>query len=185
MKKVLLTIIVLVLLLTSLFVLTGCEKQEAINETKVETVEPPKDVDPTIVKINNLEFHVNKEAEFHGLNYIVVPDFKEVNQDMFTPYVQYNHLTDDGNLLYFRIFYYEGKPDTNSAIEDLGIQGEVTLSDGKNDNLEYKFYGPAREDGGTMHYYFIEHEGSTFALTFTSKYDIKDFEEKVVKSLKF
>ena len=182
MKKALSIILIIAILFAALFVLTGCgEKKEEVNETKVEEVKP---VDETLITINGLEFHIDQDKEFKGLNYKVVGDFKEVNQDLFTTYVQYNYLTDDGNLLYFRIFYYEGKT-KEDAVQDLGIEGDIIYTDGKTNDVDYKFYGPARDDGGTMHYYFIEHEGNTYAITFTSKYDIKDFEEKVMKSVKF
>ena len=87
-------------------------------------------------------------------------------------------------MLFYRVFYYEGK-DNATAIKDLGLDEGITLTDGKNDSVEYKFYENPRNDGGTMHFYFINRDGNTYVVNFVSKYDIKDFENKVVKTIKF
>ena len=38
---------------------------------------------------------------------------------------------------------------------------------------------------GTIHFYFINKDNNTYVLHFASQYDIKDFETKVVNSVKF
>lgn len=38
---------------------------------------------------------------------------------------------------------------------------------------------------GTIHHYFITKDGNTFIVDFISQNDIKDFEEKVLESIKF
>ena len=63
--------------------------------------------------------------------------------------------------------------------------GNITFIDGKTDNIEYKYYPQPRDDGGTIHYYLINKDGNLYVINFVSKYDIKDFEEKVLNSIKF
>lgn len=180
--------LIVIMLAIGVFSLTGCEsKKEEVEENKEEIVEqvaeqPTPVVDETLVKINGLEFHLNKETSFKDIKYTIVEDFKEVNQER---YIQYNYYQEDKtNLLFFRIFYYNNKGN-DVAIKDLGIESNITLTDGKTDNIEYKYYEEPRNDGGTKHFYFINKDGSTYVLSFVSKYDIKDFEDKVVKSINF
>ena len=45
--------------------------------------------------------------------------------------------------------------------------------------------GSSRTDLILFELTLINKDGSTYTLNFVSKYDIKDFEEKVVKSIKF
>ena len=178
-KKIFLLGLIVIILISGLLILTGCG---AKNETKESEEQPETAVDETLVKINGLEFHLNKEASFKGLNYVIVNEFKEVIHDR---YVQYNYYQEDStNLLFYRVFYYENQS-KEKAIEDLGLDSTITLTDGKTDNIEYKFYEQPRNDGGTIHFYFINKDGNTYVLHFVSKYDIKDFEEKVIKSVKF
>ena len=140
-------------------------------------------VDETLFTINGYEFHMDKEAEFKGLKYTVSGDFKEVDQ---SNYIQYNYAQTDGsNLFFFRIFYYKLAGDVKIAIKDLGLDENIPLIDGKTESIEYKFYDNPIIGGGTLHFYFIEHEEDIYAVTFTCKYDIKDFEQKAVNSLKF
>ena len=174
-KKLFLGSLILIILVTGLCSLTGCGKKK--EENKEQQV-----VDETLVKINGLEFHLNKEAEFKGLKYIIASEFKEVIHDR---YIQYNYYQEDStNLLFYRVFYYENEG-RDKAIQDLGLESNIALTDGKTDNFEYKLYEQPRNDGGTIHFYFIDKDGSTYVLHFVSKYDIKDFESKVVKSVKF
>lgn len=141
-----------------------------------------KMVDESLIKINDNEFHLDKKMAFHDLEYTIVEDFKEVNN---WNYVQYNYYQDDSsNLLFFRIFFYEGKGN-DEASKDLGLGSGISFNDGKTDNIEYKSYFEPRDDGGTIHFYFINKDGNTYVLHFVSKYDIKDFEGKVLKSIKY
>ena len=185
MKKQVLILLLVIILAVGLFILSGCVSKENEEKTKTEneTIQVTPDVvDDSLVKINDLEFHLDKETTFKDMNYTIVSDFKEANMDR---YVQYNYYQEDStNLLFFRIFHYEGKS-VEEIIQDLGIQGEVNFIDGKTDNIEYKYYPQPREDGGTIHFYFIDKDDSTYVLNFTSKYDLKDFEDKVVKTIKF
>ena len=87
-------------------------------------------------------------------------------------------------MLFLRFFYYKGQGN-DVALKDLGLEGDIELTDGSTENIEYKYYAKPRDDGGTIHFYFINKDGNTYAINFVSKYDINDFEEKVVKSLKF
>ena len=188
MKKNTLIIITLIaVLLIGLFVLSGCVKKEENKgnevEKKNETVEAtPQVVDDSLVKINGLDFHLDKEATFKDMNYLTVSAFKEAS---FGRYVQYNYyLEDNSNLLYFRIFYYNGKSE-DEIIQDLGYDKDKLYSEeGKTDNIEYKFFD-TKDDGGSMHLYFVNKDDATYVLNFASKYDIKDFEDKVVKTIKF
>ena len=174
MKKTL----AILLVLAMLFALAACGKGG-------EEKDPQPKADETAFTVNELEFKLDTEKEFKGLKYVVTGDFKEVEHDEFTPYIQYNYLQEDNsNLLFFRIFYYKGKG-VDAAKADLGLEKDIQLTDGKNDDLEYKMYAQPRDDGGTIHYYFLTKDGDTFVVNFVSKYDIKDFEQKVVKSLKF
>ena len=141
--------------------------------------------DESAFAVNGHEFRLDTEKEFKGLKYRVSGDFKEAEHDEFIPYIQYNFLQeDDSNLLFFRIFYYKGKG-LDEAKTDLGLEQDIQLTDGKNDGLDYRMYAQQRDDGGTIHYYVITKEGDTYVVNFVSKYDIADFEQKVVKSLKF
>lgn len=175
-KKVFLVSILIILLVF----LTGCgSKNEEVKENENQTTPV---VDETLVKINNLEFHLNKETSFKDVKYKIPEDFKEAVYDQ---YVQYNYYQEDQtNLLFFRIFYYDGQG-FDAAIKDLGLDSNITLTDGRTNNVEYKYYASPRDDGGTIHFYFIDKDGSTYTLNFVSKYDIKDFEEKVLNSVNF
>ena len=170
MKK---KLILLVLIIVGILTITGCDisKKEASKEK-------------TLVKINGLEFKLNKEASFKDIKYTIIEDFKEANFDEYN-YIEYNYYQEDQtNLLFFRIFYYGGQGN-DAAIKDLGLDSNITLTDGKTDNIEYKYYAQPRNDGGTIHFYFINKNENTYTLNCVSKYDIKDFENKVIKSVHF
>ena len=176
MKKTVFLIIVLVMVLfAGLIILTGCGSTKDENEVT-------QAVDETLVKINNLEFHLDKETSFKDVKYTISGDFKEANFDSYIQYYYYQE--DNTNLLFFRIFDYNGK-NNDEAIKDLGFEGDVTLTDGKTNNIEYKYYAKPRDDGGTIHFYFINKDGHLYVVNFVSKYDIKDFETKVLNSIKF
>ena len=169
-KKVLLSI----LICTVLLIVVGCSNSESNKKEEK--------VDETLFTINNLEFHLDKDSEFKNIKYIISKDFKEVIHDR---YIQYNYYQDDStNLLFYRIFYYQNK-DTKYAINDLGLDKNIKMLDGKTDNINYKYYFTPRYDGGTIHFYFINKGKDLYVLNFVSKYDIKDFEEKVLNSINF
>ena len=141
--------------------------------------------DDTLVVINGLEFHLDKETSFKDLYYVITEDFREIEHDEFTPYVQYDYRQeDDTNLLFFRVFYYQDKG-FDDAIADLGLEGNIEFKNGSTGNIDYQLYAEPRDDGGTIHFYFIDREGSTYVLHFVSRYDIAQFEEKVVSSLHY
>ena len=184
-------LLAVLLVIAMLFGLAACGAAPADNasnnaapaNTENNTAEPEPTVDESLVVINGYEFHLDKDAAFKDLHYTVSGDFKENDHGN---YIQYNYYQkDDSNLFFFRVFYYKLAGDVSIAVKDLGLEDNIPLTDGKNDDLEYKFYERPRDDGGTMHFYFTKHEEDIYAVTFTCKYDIKDFEAKVVKSLKF
>ena len=176
-KKIIIVGMLVTLLIISMFILTGCGKK---NEN--ETEEKTETVDETLVKINGLEFHLNKDKSFKDIKYMVSEDFQEADHGN---YIQYNYYQEDQtNLFFYRVFYYENKG-INDAIADLGLDTNISLTDGKTDNIEYKSYEKPRDDGGTIHFYFILKGDEIYTLNFISKYDIKDFEEKVLNSVKF
>lgn len=178
-KKIFFTSLIVIMLVAGLFILTGCGSKKEVEQNKEETAPV---IDETLVKINDTEFHLNKETSFKEIKYTIAEDFKEAEHNR---YIQYNYYQEDQtNLLFFRIFYYSNQGN-DIAINDLGLDSNITFTDGKTDNIEYKYYASPRDDGGTMHFYFINNNGDTYTLNFVSKYDIKDFEEKVVKSIKF
>lgn len=178
-KKIFFVSLIVIMLVVGLFILTGCEPKKEVEENIEQTVPV---IDETLVKINDLEFHLNKETSFKDIKYTTVEEFNVADHDR---YIQYNYYQEDRtNLLFFRIFYYSNQGN-DIAINDLGLDSNITLIDGKTDNIEYKYYATPRDDGGTMHFYFINKDGDTYTLNFVSKYDIKDFEDKVVKSIKF
>ena len=165
------------LVLSFMFLFTGCvSKKEDESPKKIEEI-----VDETLVTINGLEFHLDKNTSYEEITYNTVGDFQEVVQ---TNYVQYRYTQEDGtNLLFFRIFAYKGK-DIDAARNDLGIDSNLQYQNGKTDSIEYQFIENPRDDG-VIHFYFIHKNNDTYVLNFVSKYDIKDFEEKVVNSVKF
>ena len=185
-------LLVVLLVIAMVFGLAACGTAPANNasndaapagNTENNTAEPEPPADESLVVINGYEFHLDKDAAFKDLHYTVSGDFKENDHGN---YIQYNYYQkDDSNLFFFRVFYYKLAGDVAIAVKDLGLDSGIKLTDGKNGDLEYKFYERPREDGGTMHFYFIKHEEDVYAVTFTCKYDINDFEAKVVKSLKF
>ncbi len=136
-------------------------------------------------KVNGLEFSLDTEKTFKDLGYRVSGDFKEAEHDEFIPYVQYNYYQEDGtNLLFFRIFFYKDKGDSD-ALADLGIEGDIHFTDGKAGDIAYRFYAQPRDDGGTIHYYFLSKGTDTYVLNFVSRYDISEFETKLAGSLSF
>ena len=177
-KKVLLIGLIFVMLLGCLLGLTGCgAKKEEKKEEQVAEV-----VDESLIKINGHEFKLDTETTFKDVSYTTSAGFKKAD---FNRYIQYYYQDEeDGNLLYFRIFYYENK-DIAASFADLGLDKKIALTDEKTDNFEYKSYVEPRNDGGTIHCYFVDYKGSTYVISFISKYDIKDYETKVMKSIKF
>ena len=166
-----------ILLVVTMFIFTACGSSNKDNKENKEEV-----VDNTSFIVNNLEFHLDREATYSGINYKISKEFKEAVHNM---YIQYNYLQEDSsNLLFFRIFYYENQ-DVNYAINDLGLEGNIEFTEGKTDNIEYKLYVEPRDDGGTIHFYFVNKDNNLYVLSFISKYDIKDFEEKVLNTIKF
>ena len=184
MKEKILTLCLMVMMLViGIIVLTGCgtKKEEEKGEVKKNEQQTSQSVDETLVKINGLEFHLNKEKMFKDIKYTIAEEFQEADHDR---YIQYNYYQEDQtNLLFFRIFYYNNQG-IDAAISDLGLDSSITFTDGKTNEIEYKYYASPRDDGGTIHFYFINNNGDTYVLNFVSKYDIKDFEDKVVKSIK-
>lgn len=176
MKKLLFCL----LLIMSFVLFAGCGSSKTTAEGKTDTT--PAEVDESLVVINGLEFHLDKEGSFNGLNYIIPGDFAEAEHPV---YIQYSYRQEDGvNLLFYRVFAYPGK-DITYAINDLGLDANIPLTDGKTDNIEYKVYEEPRDDGGTIHFYFIDHGDTFYTLNFVSKYDIQDFEQKILNSVKF
>ena len=60
------------MLVNVVFILTGCESKKEIKEVEeiVENVEQNTQVvDETLVKINGLEFHMNKETSYKDVKY--------------------------------------------------------------------------------------------------------------------
>ncbi|MBR2577455.1 MAG: hypothetical protein IKE38_00860 [Erysipelotrichaceae bacterium] len=164
------------------FSLAGCsssKEEETAPEPQTQTE------DDTLTVINGLEFHLDKERSFKDLYYTTAEDFREIEHDEFTPYIQYDYLQeDDTNLLFFRIFYYQNKG-FDAAVADLGIESDIEFKAGSTDNIEYQLYEQPRDDGGTIHFYFIDKDGSTYVLSFISRYDIARFETKTVSSVHF
>ncbi len=171
-------------MLLGLFAFTGCGKTTTIETTKTEKKE--KVVDKTLFKIKGKEFHLDTDKEFKGLKYTVSKDFKEVNNITYSSeYMQYNYQPDDEeNYFYLRILYYEGK-DINFAKNDyIGEEEQFEYKDVKINDIDAKMIDEGRTDG-TIHHYFITKDGNTFIVDFISQNDIKDFEEKVLESIKF
>ena len=168
------------MLIALMLAMAGC------GSSKEEETEPePPIEDGTLVVINGLEFDLKKEASFKDLHYIITEDFREIEHDEFTPYIQYDYRQEgESNLLFFRVFYYQDKG-FDAAISDLGLESNIELTDGSTENIEYKLYAQPRDDGGTIHFYFINNDDSTYVLNFVSRYDIAAFEEKVLGSMHF
>ena len=159
---------------------TGCTVKKKEDDTPKDDPKPVE-VDETLFVINDLEFHFDTEKDFNGIKYTISKDLKEANHDQ---YIQYYLYQDSGpNLLFFRIFYYENKTH-NDIRNDLGIDSSFTEEKGKTDNVEYSFIDEKRTDG-TIHYYIIDKDNKSYLINFVSKYDIKDFEAKAMKYIKF
>ena len=160
---------------------TGCSSAKEENSSE----EPQVIEDETLVVINDQDFHLNKEASFKDVSYIIAEEFREIEHDDYTPYIQYDYRQEDeSNLLFFRIFYYQDQDD-DAAIADLGIEGNIELIEGNTDSIKYRLYAQPRDDGGTIHFYFITRDNSTYVLHFVSRYDIAAFEERVLNSIHF
>lgn len=160
---------IICLLLVTLLITVGCNnvKNELSNKS--------------IVKVNGIELHLDKEKVFKDIEYTITDDLKEAN---FDQYVQYYLYQESGpNLLFFRIFFYNNK--THDYIRnDLAIDKNLVEENGKTDNIEYKYIDTKRTDG-TIHFYIIDKDNTSYVINFVSQYDIKDFEKKVLNSIKF
>lgn len=180
-ETIMLKRIMKVLLAVSLLVLSaGCSPKNPDDR-----VDPPVEGDETFFSINDREFHLDKETSFKGLGYLISSEFAEVTHEMTVPYVQYNYWPEDGNnMLYFRIFYYNNR-DVSYALNDLGLESDIEMTDGRTADLQYKLYVDPRDDGGTIHFYFIERDSDLYAVSFISRYDISVFEGKVLNSIHF
>lgn len=197
MEKTIKGLMVAILAFGLLFALAGCGKEKEAEETvppessdstppaDVTPAPAPEPVDEMAFTINGLEFRLDAEKTFEGLSYITSARFAEAVHELHIPYVQYNfYQTDNTNLLYFRIFHYKGQGDAD-AIKDLGLEGQVTFTDFKTDSLEFRFYAQPRDDGGTIHFYFLSKDGDTYVLSFISLYDIQEFESKTLQTVHF
>ena len=167
MKKILLSL----MLFVTMFTIIGCGNTNKIDET--------------LFKIKDKEFHLDTDKEFEGLNYKTSMEFREINNGTpMSKYVQYNYQPEDSsNYFFFRIFYYT-KKDFTFVRSDLAIDNKFKFIDGKTEFIEYKMIDEERKDG-TIHSYFINKDGNTYVLHFVSQNDIKDFENKVLNSIKF
>ncbi len=176
MKK---KLVLLIIILLGLFTITGCSSTKEKTNNQKEKKEEQK-IDDTLVTVNGVELHMNQEKEFKGIKYTITDDLKEADYDQ---YIQYYLYQDSGpNLLFFRIFYYEGK--TRDEIRnDLAIDSSLIEEAGKTDNVNYTLIDTKRTDG-TIHYYMIDKDNITYVINFVSQYDIKDFEKKVLNSIK-
>ena len=120
----------------------------------------PEPIDESLITINNLEFHLDKNTSFKDIKYITSESFKEVDMNN---YIQYNYLDDNStNLFFFRIFFYQGK-DLSYIKNDLAIDETLELVDGKNANLDYKLIDTKRTDG-TIHFYIINKDNTTYVV---------------------
>ena len=76
-KKIIIIGLIFIMLITALLNLTGCETKKEVEEKKEESTnqtaqqpteqvveQPTPVVDETLVKINGLELHLNKETSF-------------------------------------------------------------------------------------------------------------------------
>ena len=152
----------------------GCSKKESNNNEE-------KEVDDSLVVVNGVELHLNQEKEYQGIKYTITDDLDKADFDYVIQYYKYQ---DSGpNLMFFRIFVYEGKS-RDEIKYDLAIEDEYVEGSGKTDNVEYQFIDLNREDG-TIHFYLIDKDNKTYVVNFVSQYDIKDFEKKVLNSVKF
>lgn len=107
MKKV--KYLLLVLCIGILF--TGCGKgkdvEVDVNEPEKKEEKKEEAVDETLVKINGLEFHLDKESSFKKIKYTTIKEFSESNMDH---YVQYRYTQEDGsNLLFLEYFIMKKK----------------------------------------------------------------------------
>ena len=173
-RNIVLSLLVLLVLIT----ITGCgsTKNKLSKDQNKEEV-----VDETLVVVNGVELHINKEKEFKGIKYTITDDLKEAKFDQYVQY--YLHQDSGPNLLFFRIFFYKDK--TRKYIRnDLAIGSNLAEEKGKTDNVEYSFIDTKRTDG-TLHYYIIDKDNTSYVINFVSQYDIKDFEKKVLNSIKF
>ncbi len=78
----------LIILILSLFIVTGCDKEDNKN-INYNTGNP---VDENFFKIKEKEFHLDTKKEFEGLKYKISSEFREINN--LTPaskYMQYNY----------------------------------------------------------------------------------------------
>ena len=179
-KRVFLSLFIVLML----FIVTGCEssKKEESNKTENEVV----DVDPTLFKIKDKEFHLDTEKEFKGLKYKVSSEFREINNGSpSSVYMQYNYQPEgSSNYFYLRILYYIGK-DINFAKNDyVGNEEKFEFEDVKINDIECKMIDEKRTDG-TIHHYFITKDKSTFIVDFISQNDIKDYEKKTLATISF
>ena len=179
-KRILISLFVIV----TLFTIVGCSsKKEEKNE---ENNEKDEIVDETLFKIKDKEFHLDTDKEIEGLKYKTSSEFKEVNN--ITPssnYMQYNYQPENSkNYFYFRILFYKGK-DIEFAKEDyIGNEEQFEYKDTKINDIDCKMIDEEGTDG-TIHHYFISKDGNTYIIDFISQNNIKDFENKVLKSISF
>ena len=156
---------IIILLVLVLFIITGCGNK----------------VDESIVKVNDVELHIDKRNVFNGIKYMITDDLKEAR---FDQYVQYYLYQESGsNLLFFRIFFYKDK-DIKYIKKDLAIDTNLAEINGKTDNVDYIFIDTKRNDG-TIHFYIIKKDNVSYVVNFVSKYDINDFENRILNSISF
>jgi len=82
-KKIVLGSLIVLILIAGLFILTGCGTEEEVKKNENNEQTTSAVVDETLVKINDLEFHLDKETSFKDVKYTVVSDFKEANFERY------------------------------------------------------------------------------------------------------
>ena len=175
-KKILFSLLIIVMI----FTMIGCKTTKKENNSNKESV-----VDKTLFKIKDKDFHLDTDEEFEGLKYKTSSEFKKVNN--VTPsstYVQYNYQPESSsNYFYLRILYYKNK-DINFAKNDYVGEENLEYKDVTINNIDCKMIDEGRTDG-TIHHYFIIKDGNVYIIDFISQNDIKDFENKVLDTIRF
>lgn len=164
------------------FGLTGCN-----STNKEENIEKENEVvDETLFKIKDKEFHLDTDREYEGLKYKTSSEFKEIdNYTLSSTYMQYNYQPENSsNYFYFRILFYKGKDIDFAKNDYLGDEEQFEYKDVKINDIDCKMIDEERTDG-TIHHYFVIKDGNVYIIDFISQNDIKDFENKVLKSISF
>ena len=197
MKRIVFAVALSLLLVMGLFVLTGCEKAENVQNTSTntETVAPSEETkqvaEPTAseVTLNNVKYTFKDEGEFHDMKFKYqddAPNFKIVdNGDEHRGLIFYQ---DGSEGVLFRDTLSINKGKDISFVCSMKDIDQSTLKKRTFNNLEWYDYYDTKSKSATQFYYY-QNGADIYSVAFTVEngvnVDIQDFIVEFMSNVSF